>query len=46
MEFKIAMIGDEIYGDTTCLEDGFLSLHTSRVMNHDDDLIDEEPINH
>ena len=33
MEFKICVIGDEIYGDTTCLEDGFLSMHTSRIMD-------------
>ena len=33
MEFKICVIGDEVYGDTTCLEDGFLSMHTSRIID-------------
>ena len=31
MEFKICVVGDEIYGDTSCLKDGFLSLHTSWI---------------
>lgn len=31
MEFKICVVGDEIYGDTSCLRNGFLSLHTSQI---------------
>lgn len=31
MEFKICVVGDEIYGDTSCLKNDFLSLHSSFI---------------